>query len=232
MNITTLAQRAGQWALRRASETSTYTGLALFAVNVGWPQLAAHITQLGNVAPMVLASLGAGLMTASTTPHPLALPAPADPQPAAPAAHTAEEPDAVLLLEHHQIIQETDMTTILAVLEADVVTFLKAAGKEVETFFLTETQKLVAQAKATYLGTLGLNLIQTLESQTLSDEAKMATVVAMIAPAIQKFVDNGGLPGLVTSVEDFALEFCQSLYNDFKADLAKVVAPAAAAQAA
>jgi hypothetical protein len=127
------------------------------------------------------------------------------------------------------IIVEGHSMGILVQLEDDVVSFLKSAGKEFVSFFLSEGQKLVAAAKQTYLGTLALNLVQTLESQALTGEQKMETVIAMITPAIQKFVASGGLPGLVTSVEDFAIEFAQSVYNDFRADIAKITAPQAEA---
>jgi hypothetical protein len=62
--------RLERWVLRRASERSTYVGLGTVALNLGWPGLAAHLTGLGDVAPAVLATIGAGLMTASTSPRP------------------------------------------------------------------------------------------------------------------------------------------------------------------
>jgi hypothetical protein len=120
------------------------------------------------------------------------------------------------------------MTSIITILADDAIAALKAAGIAVESFVLPEGQKLVAQAKQTTLGTLALNLIQVFENHDLDGAAKMTAVVAALVQAIEKFVAGGGLPGLVTSVEDFALEFGQSVFNDFKADIANVVAPAVA----
>ncbi|HLY90841.1 MAG TPA: hypothetical protein VKQ27_17800 [Acetobacteraceae bacterium] len=237
MNITPLAPRAGAaaarlvaWAQQRASEQSTKTGLVVLAGVLGWHLSTGQAGEIANALQMVLGLLGTALAAATTSsPHPPAQTAPADPQPAAPVPLAHEDQANILIPDNPNVLQETNMTTILAVLEADAIAILKAAGKAVESFFLTETQKFVAQAKQTYLGTLGLNLIQTMESQSLTGEQKMETVVAMLVPAIEKFVASGGLPSLVGSVEDFAREFAQSLFNDFAADVAKIAAPTQAA---
>jgi hypothetical protein len=107
MNITPLAEQAGQWALRRAQEKSTWIRLPTVAVNLGWPGLADYPTGLGDIAPAALSVVGAAFAAASTTPrpaasaaptHPLTLPAPADPRRAG--SSTREEPGDTLLLKH------------------------------------------------------------------------------------------------------------------------------------
>lgn len=114
--------------------------------------------------------------------------------------------------------------SFVTVLEQDAIDILKAAGHAIEAFAISETQKLVAQAKTTPLGTLALNLVGVFESHDMSGEAKMASVVAALVPAITALVAGGGLPGLGVSIADFALEFAQSSFNDAAAALAKVAA--------
>lgn len=120
------------------------------------------------------------------------------------------------------------MTTITELTD-DALAVLKAAGKDVVGFALSEGQKLVAEAKQSNLGTLALNLIQIMENHTMSGVSKMSAVVGALIPAVQEFIAGGGLKGLLTSVLSFALEFAQSVYNDFKADIAQVAARAQAA---
>lgn len=117
--------------------------------------------------------------------------------------------------------------SVFAELADDVLEVLKAAGKEVVTFVMSEEQKLVATAKQTRLGTDALNLISALESSSTSGATKMAAVVAALIPIATDFVATGGLSGLVNSVEDFVREFAQSVYNDFKAAAGKALDPAA-----
>ena len=108
---------------------------------------------------------------------------------------------------------------IFAELADDVLAVLKAAGKEIETFVMSEGQKLVASVKQTGLGTTALNIISALESHTATGTEKMEMLIAALVPALNSLEANGGLKGLVTSIEDFAREFAQSAYNDFKAAL-------------
>ncbi len=122
--------------------------------------------------------------------------------------------------------------SIFAELEDDAIAILKAAGKAIETFVLSEGQKLVAEVKQTYVGTVALNVISALQSQAMSGDDKLGAVVSAVVPLIQKLISSGGISSAISSVESFALEFCQSVYNDFKAAIAKVVAPAPVAQAA
>lgn len=113
--------------------------------------------------------------------------------------------------------------SIFAELADDALEVLKAAGKAVETFIMSEEQKLVATAKQTTLGTDAFNLISALESSSTSGATKMAAVVAALIPIATDFVAGGGLPGLVNSVEDFVREFAQSAYNDFAAAAVKTL---------
>ena len=61
-----------------------------------------------------------------------------------------------------------------------------------------------------------------------SPPIKLANVVTAVTPLIEKFVAAGGISGAIASVESFAIEFAQSVYNDFKADAAAVLAKQAA----
>ncbi|WP_404713630.1 hypothetical protein [Sphingomonas sp. MMS24-J13] len=56
------------------------------------------------------------------------------------------------------------MSSIIVKIEHDVLDFLHAAGKAVETVVLTEVQAAVAAAKQTPLGTLAQSLIQIFDS--------------------------------------------------------------------
>lgn len=120
------------------------------------------------------------------------------------------------------------LSTILVAVETDALDVLKAAGKAFETFIITEGQKLVAEVKQTYVGTVALNIVQALENQSLSGEEKLETVVSAVVPLITKLAASGGLSSAIASVESFALEFAQSVYNDFKADVAKITGSATA----
>ena len=122
--------------------------------------------------------------------------------------------------------------SIFVELEDDAIEILKSAGKAIEAFVLSEGQKLVAEVKQTYVGTVALNVISALQNHTMSGTDKLGAVVSAVVPLIQKLIATGGITGAITSVESFALEFAQSVYNDFKASIAKLVAPTTAAQAA
>lgn len=65
--IAAVAARLFAWAQRRAGEKSTYVGLAAVAAALGKSVLADHLTNLGNVIPMVLGAGGVGLVVATTT---------------------------------------------------------------------------------------------------------------------------------------------------------------------
>ena len=111
------------------------------------------------------------------------------------------------------------LKTLIVTIEEGAEDALKSIGGFLESFALGETQKLVAQVKQTDLGTTALNLIQAVNSHTGTGEEKLQMVVAALVPALTKLQNAGGLSGLVTSIEGFALEFAQSAYNDFKAIL-------------
>lgn len=111
------------------------------------------------------------------------------------------------------------LKTFIVQIEDAALEALKSAGTVLEAFVITESQKLVAEAKASNLGTLALNLIEVFASHDATGAQKMASVVGALVPAIETFVAGGGLKGLAVSAEDFALEFAQSAYNDFKANV-------------
>jgi hypothetical protein len=58
------AAAIGAWALARAKEPSTWTGLAAVAIALGWPDLAARLTHLGSAIPLLL---GGTALAAATT---------------------------------------------------------------------------------------------------------------------------------------------------------------------
>lgn len=45
---------------------------------------------------------------------------------------------------------------------------------------------------------------------------KLETVVAALVPLITKLGASGGLSAVIASVESFAIEFAQSVFQDFK----------------
>ncbi len=118
------------------------------------------------------------------------------------------------------------LKTFVVQIEDGMLDALKAAGTVLENFILGETQKLVAEVKASDLGTTALNIISALESHTGTGEEKFEMLVAAVVPALTKLVAGGGLAGLATTVEDFAIEFAQSAYNDFKANVLSKIATA------
>jgi hypothetical protein len=131
------------------------------------------------------------------------------------------------------------LKTVLVQVEETALDALKATGTVLEGFVITEGQKLVAEAKQSDLGSTALNLVAALESHNGTGAEKMEMLVAAVVPAIVKFIAVGGLAGLATSVESFALEFGQSVFNDFRALMAvkateakaSVIAAEAAARA-
>lgn len=70
MTITTLARRAGQWALRRARERSTWTGLAMLATALGFRELGGRIDDVADALTLIGLASGAGLAAATTSQHP------------------------------------------------------------------------------------------------------------------------------------------------------------------
>lgn len=240
MDIATSAQRLAvaadpllAWAARRAAEKSTIVGLAGWLATAGFAAAGSQVTSHAALIVTLAGALSTALITTSTKPrpaellltdpipadiHPLALPAPADPLLAEPAPS-----------------KENDMSTVSTILievETDVLDFLKSAGKELKSFALTETAKLVAEVKATYVGTVAMNLIQVFDSQEMTAAEKFDAVVTTVVPLINKLVASGGVSKAIVSVEDFARELVQSAYNDLKAALAKVAGEAATAIAA
>jgi hypothetical protein len=55
-----------KWAGRRATEKSTYVGLATIATVLGVPGVAAQIGQIGQIVGLIV---GAGAMAATTSVH-------------------------------------------------------------------------------------------------------------------------------------------------------------------
>lgn len=112
-------------------------------------------------------------------------------------------------------------------IEDDALAAIKAAGHVFESFAVGETQKLVAEVKTTDLGTTALNLINAVNSSSTTGVDKLSMVVGALVPALTKLQAGGGLAGLATSIESFALEFAQSAYNDFKTNVVSHIGSAA-----
>lgn len=115
------------------------------------------------------------------------------------------------------------LKTVLVTIETSALAALKEAGHIIEDFVISETQKLVALVKASDLGTKAMNIVSELESATDTGSEKMAKLIGMVAGDLADLHAAGGLAGLETSIESFAKEFGQSVYNDFKAAAAGVV---------
>ncbi|WP_267386548.1 hypothetical protein [Sphingomonas sp. GC_Shp_3] len=147
-------------------------------------------------------------------------------RPAAPAA--APVPDAAPLPDPvptpapagNLLTQGEDPVTLKTFLieaEDTAIAALKAAGHLIESFAVTECQKLVAQAKTLPVGTIAMNIVSALESHDASGPEKMVALIGAVTPALSILSTSDGLKGLETSVEDFAKEFGQSVFNDFRA---------------
>ena len=113
------------------------------------------------------------------------------------------------------------LKTVLVEIEDTAIDVLKEAGTIIEGIVITIGQQLVAKAKATPVGTMAMNVISLLESHQMTGEAKMASLIGMVTPAITHLEASGGLKGLETSVDDFVREFAQSAFNDFAAAIPK-----------
>ena len=68
-SIQAAAGNLGRWALRRAQERSTWTGLAILATALGHTVLAAQLTHIGDAAVLILGGAGVALAAATTSPH-------------------------------------------------------------------------------------------------------------------------------------------------------------------
>ncbi len=117
--------------------------------------------------------------------------------------------------------------TFIVKAEETALAALKTAGTILEHFVVSEVQSLVAEVKTTPLGTTAMNIVSALTAHSGSGEEKMEMLIASVTPALTKLKAAGGLNSLGASIEDFAKEFGQSVYNDFKAASAPLVLKAA-----
>lgn len=107
--------------------------------------------------------------------------------------------------------------TVLVTIEGDALAALRQVGHVIESVVVSETQALVAQVKNGDLGTKAMNIIAELASSADSGEQKMARLIGLVVGDLAALHAAGGIAGLTITVEDFAREFGQSAYNDFKA---------------
>ena len=70
------------------------------------------------------------------------------------------------------------LKTIVLEIEETAIAAVKSLGGVVKSFVVTETQKLVAQTKATPLGTTAMNIVSALTSHTASGNEKMEMLIA------------------------------------------------------
>lgn len=110
--------------------------------------------------------------------------------------------------------------SIVAVLEGAGAAILKAFeadGKAVETFIITESQKLVAALKSN-TGFLGIvaTAIHDVEDGTKTGAQKFEEVVGLAVPELIKIVTSGqsAFAVIETDIFNLAREAVQSVYND------------------
>lgn len=113
---------------------------------------------------------------------------------------------------------------IFAEIEEGAVGVLKAAGHVVETFVITEAQKVVILLKQNEpLVTKTLNLISDLMSSTMSGADKMNKVISDIMDMVQEVMAEGGFSGIIARALQIVRQFAQSVFDDFVAGLVKVI---------
>jgi hypothetical protein len=93
---------------------------------------------------------------------------------------------------------------------------LHAAGHAVETFALTEPQKIVATLKTTSIGATVAAEIANLRDSTEAGAQKFTKALAIAAPLVVSYVASGPA-AIVSDAEGVARELVQSLYNDMMA---------------
>lgn len=113
--------------------------------------------------------------------------------------------------------------SIFAELADDILDFLKKAGHAVETFVVTEAQKAVIYLKQNEpLVTKTLNIISDLESSSLPGADRMNKLLSDIADEAATIAAEGGFSGLLARGVSDLRQFGQSVFDDFKADIAKL----------
>jgi hypothetical protein len=98
-------------------------------------------------------------------------------------------------------------------LTAAQLTALHTAGHAVETFALTEPQKLVATLKTTSIGATVAAEIANLRDSAETGAQKFEKALAIAAPLVVKYV-AAGPAAIISDAEGVARELVQSLYND------------------
>ena len=115
-------------------------------------------------------------------------------------------------------------------LSAAQLVALHDAGHAVETFALTEPQKLVATLKTTSIGATVAAEVANLKDQSISGAEKFAKALFIATPLVVHYV-AAGPASIVTDAEGVARELVQSLYNDMVAAAKTVITPAVPAPA-
>lgn len=113
--------------------------------------------------------------------------------------------------------------SIFAEITDEALSILKAAGHAIETFIVSEAQKLVIYLKQNEpLVTKTLNIISDLESSSLSGADRMNKLLSDIADEAATIAAEGGFSGLLARGVNDLRQFGQSVFDDFKADIAKL----------
>lgn len=94
--------------------------------------------------------------------------------------------------------------------------FGKKTVAAVEEFALNELDKAIASAKRTTLGNAVASAIHVAEQNGGSSEAKLASAVKAVAPAVIAYVAKGGVKAVVADVEQFAILLIESTLADLK----------------
>lgn len=89
-----------------------------------------------------------------------------------------------------------------------------AAAATVLPFWKAEADKAVALLKQTEIGDAVADSIKAISSAELSGREKFEVVVSEIGPQIVSYMIRGGVPAVVSDVEDVARQLVQSVYND------------------
>lgn len=84
------------------------------------------------------------------------------------------------------------------------------------TFALSEGDKFVAALKATSAGSVVASAIKAIDNKNLTGFQKAEQVIELAVPLVVKFAESGGVSMAISEAKDFARQFVQSTFNDFK----------------
>lgn len=94
--------------------------------------------------------------------------------------------------------------------------FGSKAGQAVQTFALSEADKVVAALKTTHIGSAIAADIAAVSNKKLSGSQKFAAVLANTIPLVVTYATGGGIKAAADDVSDIARALVQSVFNDTK----------------